>query len=115
MESYEPIADEPTADAPSDWDATDCRDWIANGAVCSVIIAVADGSWPNAALWLATTLARAWYGMPAFVRAAGRLSDSQKSFYLEVVLGWALYPGPLVGSFFGAIIPAIWNLPVSSF
>ena len=115
MELFEPIDDTPADDGASDWDGTDRRDWIVNGVVCSVIIAVVDGSGASAGLWLAATLARAYHGMPAIVRAARRLSDNQKMFYLDVVLGWALYPGPLVGSIFGALTPVICNLPISSF
>ena len=107
--------DEPPGDQSSDWDATDRRDWIVNGLICSVIIAVADGSLVSAAIWVGATLTRAYYGMPAIVRKARKLFDSHKKFYLGVLLGWALYPGPLVGSFGGAILPFIWNLPISSF
>ena len=52
--------------------------------------------------------------MPTIFRAAGRLSDRRQTFLLDVALGWALIPGPLVGSLFGVLSPIIFDLPVSS-
>jgi hypothetical protein len=114
MQLFDPLSDDLAQPAQSDWDASDRRAWIANGVVCSVIIGLADGSLLSAAAWFTGTLVRAYHGMPSIARAARRWSDSRKSFYLDVALGWSLYPGPLVGSFFGAMAPVIWNLPISS-
>ena len=115
MEQFDQLSGEPVDLKQSDWDVSDRRAWVANGVACTTIIALTDASLVNAAVWLAGTLMRAYHGMPLIARTARRVSDAQKSFYLDVAIGWSLYPGPLVGSFFGVLAPTIWNLPVSSF
>jgi hypothetical protein len=113
MEPLDTSADDPAAERSSDMTSRGRRLWIANGVVCSFLIGALDGSVASAAVWLTAVLARAYFGLPALERAAQGLSGVRK-VYAEVALGWALVPGPIVGSFFGAVLPILWNLPVSS-
>jgi hypothetical protein len=115
MHTFDELSDESSHSEQSNWYSSDRRAWIANGVACSAIIALTDASLLYASVWLVGTFSRAYFGMPALVRVAKNLSDSRGSFYLDVALGWSLYPGPLVGSFFGVLAPVIWNLPISSF
>jgi hypothetical protein len=61
------------------------------------------------------SVVRAYHGMPVVFRAAGRLSERMRTLLFDVALGWALIPGPLVGSIFGTLSPVIFGLPISSF
>jgi hypothetical protein len=98
-----------------DWNARDHWAWITTGALCAVIITIVDESMVSAVAWLIASVARSYHGMPAIFRLARRLSESRRSFLLYVALGWALIPGPLVGSLFGTLCPVILDLPISSF
>jgi hypothetical protein len=107
--------DDSTSDRARGWDAVDRRDWIIVGVVCSIIIGVVDESLVSAGIWLAASLFRAYRGIPAIFQMARRLSERRRSFLLDVMLGWALIPGPHVGSLFGTLSPVIFGLPISSF
>ena len=43
------------------------------------------------------------------------MSEWRRSYLLDVAPGWALIPGPLVGSIIGTLSPLIFGLPISSF
>jgi hypothetical protein len=98
-----------------EWDAVDRWSWIAVGVLCALIIWIVDDSPISALAWLAMSLLRTYHQMPAIFMTVGRLSGRRQSFLLDVALGWALIPGPLVGSLFGTLSPIIFGLPVSSF
>jgi len=88
--------------------------WSINGLLCGAIIAFADQSLFSAALWMAVSL---WFGLivlPELFRCAGKISQRRRSLWLAVVFGWALVPGPLVGSAFGALCPLLWEAPITA-
>ncbi len=107
--------DKPVAADDTEWNDGDRLAWIIVGVICAVIIAIVDGSPISAAIWLVMSLFRAYHGMPKARQMARRLSEKKRSFLLDVILGWALIPGPIVGSLFGTLSPILFDLPISSF
>jgi len=96
------------------WDAEDRRDLIAHGLIIAFVIAIADGSWIGAGIWLVGTITLAWFGMPAIEPFVGRLMERQNSFVLSTALAWAWYVGLVGGGYAGVFSPTFINLPVSS-
>lgn len=89
---------------------SDAAVWSLNGLCCGLVIGWVDQSPTSGVCWLAVCWAVGRVGLPALVRRAEQVSQRRRSFWLDVVLGWALIPGPLVGSAFGAVCPLLWQM-----
>jgi hypothetical protein len=85
--------------------------WSCCAAASALGIALIDGSLIEAVLWLGMSKALAWLCLPPIVRLAERGSGDPKRFWLDVALGWALVPGPVVGCLFGLVSAPLWGWP----
>ena len=52
---------------------------------------------------------------PALMRCARAISGGRECFLRDVIFGWALVPGPLVGIAFGVLTPAVFQWPILCF
>jgi hypothetical protein len=89
--------------------------WAVWGVVGAWIIGVADESMITALLWSTGSIVFGDRLLPGLMSRAERLSERYRWDLLDVVFGWGLVPGPLVGSAFGVLAPLLWELPITSF
>jgi hypothetical protein len=96
-------------------DRFDSIAWAVWGVVCAWIIGAADDSVASALLWSTGSIVIGDRVLPVLSRRAEVMSERYRWDLLDVVFGWGLGPGPLVGGFFGALVPLIWELPITTF
>src|SRR5207253_595152 len=84
--------------------------WSVCGAVSALGVGLIDASVGWAALWLGVSLAFA-----CLVRLARKVSATRRCFWLDVVFGWGLVPGPIAACFVGLLPPLLWGWPGTAF
>jgi hypothetical protein len=91
----------------------DAAVWMINGILIGLLIAAVDRSLLGTVGWAAFC---GWFGrtaLPKLENSTKRLFDRRPNFWCEAACGWALVPGPLVGSAFGALLTFAWQLPLT--
>ncbi|HEY7313933.1 MAG TPA: hypothetical protein VH643_31575 [Gemmataceae bacterium] len=96
-------------------DKTLSTPWAVCGVVCAWIIGATDDSVATALLWSMGSIVFGDRILPALMSRAHRVSEHSHWDLRDVVFGWGLVPGPLVGSCFGVVAPLLWELPITSF
>ncbi len=100
--------------AENSWDGSDRTAWLISGLIGAFIIARSDRDLLSAVLWLLGSVIRGWQTLPRLINAT-RQWAMKCHFLVGVAIGWALIPGPLVGSLAGLLAPLIYDLPLTSF
>lgn len=97
------------------FDTGDRVTWVLMTAVSTLIVCVNDGLILTTALWFLGIVAFGQFILPLVFRRTHDLELLDENFYLGVIMGWGLAPGPLVGVLFGVLLPWVYDCGLSSF
>ncbi|MEX2119227.1 MAG: hypothetical protein WD847_06425 [Pirellulales bacterium] len=80
----------------------------------AAVVGLLDWSVLHALSWLTAGVVFGSVILPFLYRRSAAFLDRHENLFVGVIFGWALGLGPPVGGFFGALVPVIVGLPVTS-
>jgi hypothetical protein len=89
--------------------------WAVIAALSTMVVWLNDGLVFTTGLWLLGIVAFGQIALPLVFRRAHNFVNHYENLYLGVIFGWGLVPGPLIGVFFGVLLPFIYDCGLSSF